>query len=91
MSDKNILSLQKKEQLAEAVHMKKVRGKDKKVFGENSREKLSRIRSSHLEVLCKEVVLRNFTKFTRKYLCQSLVLINLLVVYYFRKSFIIDL
>ena len=33
MSDKNILSLQKKEQLAEAVRMKKVRGKDKKVFG----------------------------------------------------------
>ena len=40
MSDKNILSLQKKEQLAEAVRIKKVTGKDKKVFGENSRGKV---------------------------------------------------
>ena len=28
-------------------------------------------RSSRLEVFCKKVVLRNFTKFTGKYLCQS--------------------
>ena len=29
-------------------------------------------RSSHLEVFCKKVVLRNFAKFTKKHLCQSL-------------------
>ena len=30
------------------------------------------VRSSRLEVLCKKDVLRNFTKFTEKYLCQNL-------------------
>ena len=30
-------------------------------------------RSSHLEVFCKKAVLRRFTKFTRKHLCQSLL------------------
>ena len=30
-------------------------------------------RSSHLEVFCKKGVLRRFTKFTRKHLCQSLL------------------
>ena len=30
-------------------------------------------RSSHPEVFCKKRVLRNFTKFTGKYLCQSLL------------------
>ena len=34
-------------------------------------------RSSRPEVLCKEGVLRNFPKFTGKYLCQSLFLIKL--------------
>ena len=29
--------------------------------------------SSHLEVFCKKGVLRRFTKFTRKHLCQSLL------------------
>ena len=29
-------------------------------------------KSSHLEVSCKKGVLRNFTKFTRKHLCQSI-------------------
>ena len=32
----------------------------------------SRDRSSRLYVFCKKGVLRNFTKFTGKYLCQSL-------------------
>ena len=31
-------------------------------------------RSSHQEVLCNKCVLRNFAKFTRKHLCQSLFL-----------------
>ena len=33
----------------------------------------SLIRSSHPEVFCKKGVLRNFAKFTGKYLCQSLL------------------
>ena len=33
---------------------------------------ISSIRSSRPEVFCKKGVLRNFTKFTRKHLCQSL-------------------
>ena len=33
-----------------------------------------RVRSSHQEVFCKEVVLSNFAKFTEKHLCQSLFL-----------------
>ena len=32
------------------------------------------LRSSHPEVFCKKGVLRNFTKFTGKHLCQSLFL-----------------
>ena len=32
----------------------------------------SRIRSSRPEVFCEKGILRNFTKFTGKYLCQSL-------------------
>ena len=32
----------------------------------------TQIRSSRPEVFCKNRVLRNFTKFTRKHLCQSL-------------------
>ena len=35
------------------------------------------IRSSCPEVFCEKGVLRNFTKFTGKHLCQSLFLINL--------------
>ena len=35
------------------------------------------IRSSRPEVFCKKGVLRNFTKFTGKHLCQSLFLIKL--------------
>ena len=31
-------------------------------------------RNSHPKVFCKKVVLRNFTKFTGKHLCQSLFL-----------------
>ena len=30
------------------------------------------IRSSHPEVLCEKVALKNFAKFTEKHLCQSL-------------------
>ena len=30
------------------------------------------IRSSHAEVLCEKVALKNFAKFTEKHLCQSL-------------------
>ena len=33
---------------------------------------MTKNRSSHPEVFCKRVVLRNFAKFTRKHLCQSL-------------------
>ena len=36
-------------------------------------DKLKPYRSSHLEVFCKKGVLRNFTKFTGKHLCQSLI------------------
>ena len=36
-------------------------------------DKLKPYRSSRLEVFCKKSVLRNFTKFTGKYLCQSLI------------------
>ena len=35
---------------------------------------LLKVRSSCLEVFCKEGVLRNFAKFTEKHLCQSLLL-----------------
>ena len=35
--------------------------------------KTSRVRSSRQEVFCKKSVLRNFEKFTGKYLCQSLL------------------
>ena len=35
---------------------------------------VSNIKSRRLEVLCKESVLRNFAKLTRKHLCQSLFL-----------------
>ena len=34
---------------------------------------VSQFRSSRPEVLCKKGVLRNFTKFTGKHLCQSLI------------------
>ena len=34
---------------------------------------LQKYRSSRLEVLCRKSVLRNFEKFTRKHLCQSLL------------------
>ena len=34
------------------------------------------VRSSCPEVFCKEIVLRNFTKFTGKHLCHSLFLIS---------------
>ena len=69
--------------------MKKVREiiKIKRCKGKMHGEKLSRNRSSRLEVPCKEGVLRNFAKFIGKHLCQSLVLMNLLTVYYFRRSF----
>ena len=36
-------------------------------------DKLKPYRSSRLEVFCKKGVLRNFTKFTGKRLCQSLI------------------
>ena len=36
-------------------------------------DKLKPYRSSRLEVFCKKGVLRNFTKFTGKCLCQSLI------------------
>ena len=48
----------------------------KNVCGKNGKEKVS-----------KEGVLRNFAKSTRKHLCQSLVLMNILAVYYFIKNF----
>ena len=38
-------------------------------------------RSSRPEVFCKKVVLRNFTKFTGKYMCQSLFFNKVAVVY----------
>ena len=34
---------------------------------------LSKLRSSRPEVFCKKGALRNFAKFTEKYLCRSLV------------------
>ena len=49
--------------------------------GKIHRKKLLRNRSSRLKVFSKEGVLRNFAKFTRKDLCQSLVLMNIFVVY----------
>ena len=42
-----------------------------------SKTHIEACRSSQLEVFCKKSVLRNFTKFTGKHLCQSLFLIKL--------------
>ena len=39
---------------------------------QNFMDDFSTCRSSHPEVFCKKGVLRNFPKFTGKYLCQSL-------------------
>ena len=49
----------------------------------------SKSRSSRPEVFCKKGVLRNFTKFTGKHLCQSLFynkVAGLLQLYYKRDS-----
>ena len=42
------------------------------VFSGNEKYISSTYRSSRPEVFCKKVVLRNFTKFTGKHLCQSI-------------------
>ena len=52
------------------------------------KKKLLRNKSSCLEVFWKKGVIWNFAEFTWKHLCQSLVLINILTVYYFCRSFI---
>ena len=48
------------------------------------------VRSSHLEVFCEKGVLKNFAKFTKKHLCQSLFWIKLqpsgLYIYWKRDS-----
>ena len=45
---------------------------------------VDKLRSSRPEVFCEKGVLRNFTKFTGKHLCQRLFLIKLQAgVYYF--------
>ena len=46
---------------------------------EYSERKLDYIRSSRPEVLCQKGSLRNFAKFTRKHLCQSLFFNSLLL------------
>ena len=53
-------------------------------------DKYCQNRSRCLKGFCKEDVLRNFAKFTRNHLCQTLVLMNLLALYNFSRNCIID-
>ena len=50
------------------LFLKKKKKKKKKKIG-NTVSKITENRSSRSEVFCKEGVLRNFAKFTGKYLC----------------------